>query len=154
MLNARTLCTVILAAILAVGCENVPQRSETGNGEATRVARTHMQAGEYLPAAQEYLRLADLSRGDAALAYRLDAASAFVFAKRPESAVQILDTVRGQSLSRDLQIRRNLVRAQLALVEQRPEAALTFLHGAPADDASSDLTARYHNVRADAFEAE
>ena len=153
MLNARTLSTVILAAILAVGCESVPQRSETGDREATRVARTHMQAGEYLPAAQEYMRLAGLSGGDAALAYRLDAAWAFVLAKRPDAAIQILDGVRGQSLSRNLQIRRNLVKAQLALVEQRPEEALTFLHAAPADDAPSDLTTRYHNVRADAFEA-
>ncbi len=153
MLNARTLSTVLLAAILTVGCESVPQRSETGDREATRVARTHMQAGEYLPAAQEYMRLAGLSSGDAALVFRLDAASAFVLAKRPDAALQILDNVRGQSLSRDLQIRRNLVQAQLALVEQRPEEALTFLDAAPADDAPPDLTARYHNVRADAFEA-
>ena len=153
MLNARTLSTVLLAAILTVGCESVPQRSETGDREATRVARTHMQAGEYLPAAQEYMRLAGLSLGDAALVFRLDAASAFVLAKRPDAALQILDNVRGQSLSRDLQIRKNLVHAQLALVEQRPEEALTFLDAAPADDAPPDLTARYHNVRADAFEA-
>ncbi len=153
MLNARTLSTVLLAAILTVGCESVPQRSETGDREATRVARTHMQAGEYLPAAQEYMRLAGLSSGDAALVFRLDAASAFVLAKRPDAALQILDNVRGQSLSRDLQIRRNLVHAQLALAEQRPEEALTFLDAAPADDAPPDLTARYHNVRADAFEA-
>ena len=59
MLNARTLSTVILAAALLLGCQSVPPRSETGNTEATRVARTHLQAGEYLPAAQEYLRLAD-----------------------------------------------------------------------------------------------
>ena len=153
MLNARTLSTVILAAILAVGCESVPQRSETGDREATRVARTHMQAGEYLPAAQEYMRLAGVSGGDAAIAYRLDAAWAFVLAKRPDAAIQILDNVRGQSLSKSLQIRKNLVKAQLALVEQRPEEALTFLHAAPADNAPSDLTTRYHNVRADAFEA-
>jgi outer membrane PBP1 activator LpoA protein len=153
MLDARTLSTVILAAILIVGCESVPQRSETTDQEATRVARTHMDAGEYLPAAQEYMRLAGLSRGDAALAYRLDAASAFVLAKRPDSALQILDDIRGQSLSRNLQVRENLVRAQLALVEQRPQEALKFLLTAPADDAPADLTARYHGVRGDALEA-
>ncbi|NCF82151.1 MAG: hypothetical protein GWP74_11130, partial [Proteobacteria bacterium] len=114
MLNTRTLSTVILATALIVGCESVPQRSETDDREATRVARTHMQTGEYLPAAQEYLRLAGISQGDAALAYRLDAASAFVLAKRPDAAVQILNGIRGQQLSRNLQIRRNLVRAQLA----------------------------------------
>lgn len=153
MLNARTLSTAILAAILVVGCESVPQRSETGDREATRIAHTHMEAGEYLPAAQAYMRLADLSRGDAALAYRLDAASAFVLAKRSDTALQILDDIRGQSLSRSLQIRKNLVHAQLALVEQRPEEALKFLDAAPADDAPSDLTARYHSVRGDALEA-
>ena len=91
MLNARTLSTVILAAALVLGCESVPQRSETGDAEATRIARTHMQAGEYLPAAQEYLRLAGVSNGDIALAYRLDAASAFVLAKRPEAGCPIAD---------------------------------------------------------------
>ena len=126
MLNARTLRTVLLGAALAVGCEGVPQRSETDGQEATRVARTHMQAGEYLPAAQEYLRLADVSWGDAALAHRLDAASALVLAKRPDAALEILDDLRGQTLSRDLQIRKSLVQAQLALVEQRPEQALTY----------------------------
>ncbi len=153
MLNARTLSTVILAAVLIAGCEVVPQRSETDDREVTRVARTHMQAGEYLPAAQEYLRLAGESQGDAALAYRLDGASALVLAKRPDAALEILDGVRGQSLSRDLQIRRNLVKAQLALVEQRPEQALILLGAAPADDAPPELATRYHSVRADAFEA-
>jgi len=153
MLNARTLSTVILAAALVLGCDSVPQRSESGDREATRVARTHLQADEYLPAAQEYLRLAEAAGGDAALIYRLDAASAFVLAKRPEAAVQILDDIRGQTLSRDLQIRKNLVQAQLALTEQQPERALTPPGVKPADDAPPELTARYHSVRADALEA-
>ena len=153
MLNARALSTVILAAALVLGCDSVPQRPETSGSDATRIADTHMQAGEYLPAAQAYLRLAAGSRGDIALAYRLDAASAFVLAKRPEAAVQILDDIRGKRLSRDLQIRRNLVQAQLALHEQQPERALTLLGARPADDAPAELAARYHGVRADALEA-
>jgi outer membrane PBP1 activator LpoA protein len=153
MLNTRTLSTVVLAAALILGCESVPQRSPTGDNEATRVARTHVQAGDYLPAAQEYLRLAGISSGDNALTYRLDAASAFILAKRPEAAVQILDDIRGQPLSRDLQFRRNLVRAQLALVEQQPERALTLLGAKPAEDAPAELTTQFHSVRADALEA-
>jgi len=153
MLNARTLSTVILAAALVLGCESVPPRSETIDTQATRVARAYLQAGEYLPAAQEYLRLAEVSSGNTALTYRLDAASAFVLAKRPQAAVQILDEIRGQSLSRDLQIRRNLVQAQLALLEQQPERALTLLGAKPADDAPPELTTRYLSVRADALDA-
>ena len=153
MLNARTLSTVILAAALVLGCESVPPRSESIDTQATRVARTHIQAGEYLPAAQEYLRLAGISSGDTALTYRLDAASAFVLAKRPQAAIQILDEIRGQPLSRDLQIRRNLVQAQLALLEQQPERALTLLGAEPADDAPPELTTRYLSVRADALDA-
>jgi outer membrane PBP1 activator LpoA protein len=153
MLNARILSFVIFAAALVVGCGTVPQRSGTVDREETLVARTHIQAGEYLPAAQEYLRLADASYGDTALAYRLDAASAFVLAKRSDAAQQILDDIRGQSLSRDLQVRQNLVQAQLALAEQRPEQALEILSAAPTDDAPPELTTRFHNVRADAFDA-
>jgi outer membrane PBP1 activator LpoA protein len=153
MFNARTLGIVILALVLAAGCDTVPQRPDTDDSETTRVARGHMQAGEYLPAAQEYLRLAETSSGDAALTYRLDAASAFVLAHRPEAARQILNDAAGQSLSRDLQVRRNLVEAQLALFEQRPEDALALLASAPAEDAPAELQARYHGVRADALEA-
>jgi outer membrane PBP1 activator LpoA protein len=153
MFNPRTLSTVILAAALVLACESVPQRSQTSDAEATRIALAHIQAGEYLPAAQEYLRLAGAAGGDTALAYRLDAASAFVLAKRPEAAVKILDSIRGQRLSRDLQIRETLVQAQLALLEQQPERALTLLGAKPADDVPPELAARYHNLRADALEA-
>jgi outer membrane PBP1 activator LpoA protein len=112
-----------------------------------------MQSGDYMPAAQEYLRLAGISQGDAALKYRLEAASSFVLAKRADAARQILADLRGQQLSRDLQIRRNLVEAQLALVDDRPDEALTLLAAAPSDDAPAELAARYFGVRADALEA-
>jgi hypothetical protein len=153
MLKARTLVCILLTTALAVACESVPQRSETDDSELTRVARTHLQAGDFLAAAQEYLRLANASRGDTALAYRLDAASAFVLAKRPDAAMKILDDIRGQSLSRNLQIRQNLVQAQLALSKQQPEEALTLLGTAPAEDVPSELAARYRGVRADALDA-
>ena len=153
MFNARTLGIVVLAIILAAACDTVPPRPDTDDSEATRVARGHMQAGEYLPAAQAYLRLAEASAGDPALSYRLDAASAFVLAHRPEAARQILNDTSGRSLSRDLQVRRNLVEAQLALFERRPEDALARLAAPPAEDAPADLKARFHSVRADALEA-
>lgn len=153
MLNVRTLAILVLGIVLAAGCDTVPQRSVTDDGEATRVARGHLQAGEFLPAAQEYLRLAEASSGDTALSYRFDAASAFVLAHRPEAARQILNDAAGRALSRDLQIRRNLVEAQLALFEQRPEDALALLGTPPADDAPADLQARFHGARADALEA-
>ncbi len=153
MFNARTLGILVLAIFLAAGCDTVPQRSDADDGETTRVARGHLQAREYLPAAQEYLRLAEGSSGDAALAYRFDAASAFVLAHRPEAARQILNDAAGQTLPRDLQVRRNLVEAQLALFEQRPEDALALLGTPPAADAPAELQARYHGVRADALEA-
>jgi outer membrane PBP1 activator LpoA protein len=149
----RTLITIAIAAILLSGCETAPQRAVAEDNEATRVARTHMQAGDYLPAAQEYLRLADLSQGDVAWRYRLDAASAFVLAKRPDAARGILADSAGLTLSRDLQVRRNLVEAQLALVEGRADQALRLLAAAPRDDAPAELMARYRSVRADALEA-
>lgn len=153
MQNARIFVSAVLTAILIVGCEIVPERSQSLDSEETRVARTYLQSGEYLPAAQEYMRLAGTSFGDAALAYRLDAASAFVLAKRPASALKILDDIRGQTLSRDLQSRQRLVQAQLALTDQHPEQALKLLEPPLADDSPPELQARYHGVRADAFDA-
>ena len=153
MHKVRTFSSVILAAALVVGCEAVPQKSDGDDLETTRVARTHMQSGEYLPAAQEYLRLAAASQGDAALAYRLDAASAFVLARRSDAARQILDDIGGQALSRNLQMRQNVVRAQLALVDERPEEALTLLSATPSDDAPAEVATQYQSVRADAFDA-
>lgn len=153
MSNARTLVIFMLTLVLAAGCQTAPTGPATEDLEATRVARGHLRAGEYLPAAQEYLRLAEGAAGATALAYRLDAASAFVLAHRPEAARQILDAVGGQSLSRDLQVRRSLVEAQLALAEERPADALALLGAAPAEGASPELLARYHTARADALEA-
>jgi uncharacterized protein len=153
MFNARTVAFIVLSAALAVACESVPQRSESSDNEETRMARNYLQAGEFLPAAQEYLRLADATGGDAALAYRLDAASAFVLAKRPDAAKKILDNVRGRTLSGNLRIRQEIVQAQLALAEQRPEEALTLLGTTPGDSVPAELAARFRGVRADAFEA-
>ena len=153
MQNARTFILAVLTALLIVGCATVPKNAQTTNNEETRVARNYLQSGDYLPAAQEYLRLAGTSFGDTALAYRLDAASAFVLAKRTDSALKILDDIRGQTLSRDLQLRQKLVQAQLALADQHPEQALKLLEAAPPEDSPPDLLARYHSVRADAFDA-
>jgi len=153
MHSARIFILTVLTALLVVGCETVPKNAQTAESEETRVARTYLQSGDYLPAAQEYLRLAGTSYGDTALAYRLDAASAFVLAKRPESALKILDELRGRTLSRDLQMRQRLVQAQLALADQHPEQALTLLDVAPPEDSPAELLARYHSVRADAFDA-
>ncbi len=153
MNNTLTLAIIAFAIFLTSGCETLSPRSAADDSEATRVARRHIQAGEYLPAAQEYLRLAETSLGDVSVAYRLEAASAFVLAKRPDAARKILADLRGQALSKDLQLRENLVRAQLALVDGRADEALTLLGVAPADDVSPELAARFHNVRADALEA-
>ncbi|NIM29001.1 MAG: ABC transporter substrate-binding protein [Gammaproteobacteria bacterium] len=150
---ARTFASLVVSAVLISACETAPQRAVEPDSEATRVARTHMQSGEYLPAAQEFLRLAELSAGDAAMRYRLEAASAFVLAKRPDAARRILAESGAPTPSRDLQVRRNLVEAQLALVDERTDEALRLLAAAPREDAPPDLVARYRSVRADALEA-
>ena len=149
----RTLTAFAIALLLLAGCETVSQRQVAEDSEATRVARTHFWSGEYLPAAREYLRLAEQTSGDEATAYRLDAASAFVLAKRPDAARDILDELRGQTLSGDLALRESIVRAQLALVDGRADEALGLLSVSPGEDASPGVAARYHWVRADALEA-
>lgn len=153
MVNPRTVAILVLAVILGSACQTGPQRPADDDREVTRAAREHLRAGEYLPAAQEYMRLAEGAAGDAALGYRLDAASAFVLARRPEAARQILDDTGGRALSRGLQIKRNIVEAQLALTEQRPDDALALLAAPPGEEAPPELQARYHAVRADALEA-
>jgi len=144
---------VVLSAILAAGCETVSERSVSEDTQATEVARAHFWSGEYLPAAREYLRLAEQSSGDLAIAYRLDAASAFVLAKRVDAARKILDELRGRALSGDLELRERIVRAQLALVDGRDEEALTLLGAAPGEGTPANVAVRYHWVRADALEA-
>ena len=54
---------------------------------------------------------------------------------------QILNDAAGQALPRDLQVRRNLVEAQLALFEQRPEDALALL-GTPPPVTGPDVRVR------------
>ena len=149
----RTSAAVVLSVVLAAGCETVSERPVAEDSEATRIARTHFWSGEYLPAAREYLRLAEQSSGDPAIAYRLDAASAFVLAKRADAARDILAELRGRSLTGDLALRERIVRAQLALVDGHAEQALTLLGPAPGEDTPANVAVRYHWVRADALEA-
>lgn len=151
--ETRTFAAVVLSVILAAGCQTVSEKPVAADSQETRVARTHYWSGEYLPAAQEYLRLAQAASGDLTTAYRLDAASAFVLAKRPEAARKILDDLRGRALSGDLELRERIVRAQLALAEGDPEHAMTLLGAAPPENAPANVAVRYHWVRADALEA-
>ena len=153
MKAVRTSTAVLISLLLVAGCETVSQRPVAEDSQATRVARTHFWSGEYLPAAREYLSLAEQSSGDAAIAYRLDAASAFVLAKRADAARDILDELRGRTLSSDLMLRETIVRAQLELVDGRAEEALALLAASPGEDAPATVAARYHWVRAEALES-
>lgn len=153
MHHTRTLVIVILGAVLMAGCGGIAQRSYSEDLEATRVARTHLYSGEYRQAAEEYLRLAASAGGDAAIAYRMDAAWAFALAGQTQNARKILDELGSATLPADLHIRENLVRARLALDEGRPDEALAVAAAAAPAEASAELTARYHAVRADALAA-
>lgn len=153
MHHIRTLIIVMLGAALMAGCGGVAQRPYSEDLEATRVARTHLYSGEYPQAAEEYLRLAAAASGDAAIAYRIDAAWAFALAGQTQNARRILGELGSAALPADLHTREQLTRARLALVDGRPEEALAIAGAAPSADESPELAARYHGVRADVLEA-
>jgi outer membrane PBP1 activator LpoA protein len=152
LLKAPLLTVAALVGVLLTGCQTIPGQSAAETAEATRVARAHLDSGEYALAAEEYLRLSVGAQEEVAREYRLDAALAFILAERLDAAREILDDVGDEPLSESLEIKRNLVLAELALAERQPAEALALLATEPGADIPEVLKVRFHRLRADAYE--
>ena len=138
--------TVSLAALAAVtlvlaGCVSVPQGPAPSAEQAAALARQGNQAG----AAQMYEALANESGGAQRNDFALQAAEAYLAARRPDDAARALDLL-SPPLSADETFDRSLIQVQVAL--QRGQAAQAWqLIGAVPVPQQADPAARYLRLR-------
>lgn len=135
----------VLLALAACGPGTRP-----GAEDATdAAAREYLSAGEFQRSAEEYLRLAELYPKSAAR-HQLGAAEAYLAARQLPAALaaaQAAQPPRGQSAET---ARKQLLLAEIALLQQHPEDALALAPVLPAS-AAENLRLRQHDVRARAY---
>jgi hypothetical protein len=138
--------TVSLAALAAVtlvlaSCVSIPSGPAPSAEQAAALARQGDQAG----AAQMYQALANGSAGAQRNDFALQAAAAYLAARRPDDAVQALDLL-SPPLSAGETFDRSLIQVQVAL--QRGQGAQAWqLVGAIAVPQQADAAARYLRLR-------
>jgi uncharacterized protein len=138
--------TVSLAALAAVtlvlaGCVSVPQVPAPSAEQAAALARQ----GDHTGAAQMYQALANGSGGAQRNDFALQAATAYLAARRPDDAAQALDLL-SPPLSAGETFDRSLIQVQVAL--QRGQAAQAWqLIGAIAVPQQADAATHYLRLR-------
>ncbi|MBI1732218.1 MAG: penicillin-binding protein activator [Gammaproteobacteria bacterium] len=141
--SGRGVALVIVAACLAAcGPGSRPDAVDTTDA----AAREHMAAGEFTRAAEEYLRLAELYPKSAAR-HQLGAAEAYLAARQLADALATAQTAQPARRQSPEAARKQLLLAEIALLQQHPEDALTLSPPLPAA-APANLRLRRHDLRA------
>lgn len=140
-----------LAVVLAA-CGTPTTKPDTARTDAQQAAEAELAAGNYAGAATRFERLAEQSRGEQAMVYRLQAAEAY---HRADATTQSRDLVDRLDFDQDKQpalfVRQRMLEAQLALAADDYDLALERLDGARPTEAEPELQAEYHLLRARAF---
>lgn len=144
------LTTMILAAlaILLSACGPGTRPDAVNGADAT--ARAHMAAGQFVQAAQEYLRLAELYP-KSAISHQLDAAEAYIAAQQVPDALAVLQSAQPARKQSPEAARRQLLLAEIALLQQHPDDALQLSAQMPPST-PAQLRVRRHGIRAAAFD--
>ena len=143
----RAVSLLVFATLLAA-CG--PGSRPDAVSETENTARAHMAAGEFIQAAQEYLRLAELYP-KSATSHQLGAAEAYLAAKQVAEAQAVLQSAqpgRKQSLE---SARKQLLQAEIALLERHPDVALELSARMP-EPIATQLRVHRHALRAEAFD--
>ncbi|MCG6118654.1 MAG: penicillin-binding protein activator [Aquimonas sp.] len=145
MIRFRSLALALLTTLTLVACDSTPTRS--GGGEALTAERLYAD-GDFPAAAQAFVDAASRSRSQRD-ALTLRAAEAWREDGRIERAAPLLGQIDSRRLGPDEALRLDLLRAELALVENRPADALALL-ARPADRVPPALRDRLLFLRAQA----
>ncbi|MDH5784675.1 MAG: penicillin-binding protein activator [Chromatiales bacterium] len=147
--------TTLLLLLLAGGCGTQPSRHGGGfSDEKAADAAEAMHDGDFTHAARLYNELANDSQLPQQYEYRYLEAVALFRAGFPQHAGQILEAIPSTALPTELQLKHQLLSAEIVL-KRDPDLTLSLLLN-PAVDAGQlpgrdDLFARYHLLRARAF---
>ncbi len=140
--------TLLVFATLLAACG--PGTRPDAVSDAESVARAHMAAGQFTQAAQEYMRLAELYP-KSAISHQLGAVEAYLAARQVAEAQAVLQSTqpaRKQSLE---SARKQLLLAEIALLERHADAALELSAQMP-EPIPTQLRVRRHTLRAKAFD--
>lgn len=147
--RAGTTCSVLICcALLLSACGPGTRPESAGNIDAA--ARALMESGQYEQAAQEYMKLAELYP-NSAITHQLGAAEAWVGAGNADAALDVLKNVAPNRRQAAEAARRQLLLADIALLQQHPDDALQLSAQAPAS-LPAGLRVHRHDLRARAHD--
>ncbi len=140
--------TLLVFATLLAACGPGTRPDAVSGAEAA--ARAHMAAGQFVQAAQEYLRLAELYP-KSATSHQLGAAEAYLAAQQVADAQAVLRSTQPARKQSVEVARKQLLLAEIALLEQHADVALELSAQMP-DPVPTQLRVRRHGLRARAFD--
>ena len=146
-LTALVVCLVVL---LLSSCATTapPQPTFT---DPTTPARTTAERQRYLAMAREYTRLATRADAPQRQDYQLRAANILALGNFTRHARQILGSMPQDALDSSQRIRKRLLSAYVAILEQNPRETLQLLAAPLPGDAPQARKADYHRLRATAY---
>ena len=122
--SIRLVVLAVLTAVHLLGCVATETRP---TAELDETARGLLAQGRYAEAADEFLRLADSTRGDQSQLFLLNAAGALIADHQLESALTLLEGRVGGVLPEGHARKRAALLAEIALAQQRPGDVLRLL---------------------------
>lgn len=140
---------LVLAVTLLLGAACTPVRpplQPTQQPSVLERAETSARAGNWATAAPLYEEAAVAASGSSVVALSLDAAQAWLLAGQPQRAGQILDKTDTSLHTDQLILRKQVIRAEIALAEGQPERAYSALRNIAYLQADDRLRAQGYRV--------
>lgn len=154
-LTFSTRLLLALFVVLSVTACNVIQPSRPAPATSRPAAQSQAEQleaqGDYVSAAEAYLRLADAARPPQRQGYQLSAASASLRAGDIVQARRIIAEIDAGSLDANQRARMQLLDAEIALSEGNPQQALEALDSLTQAKLAPNLQAQAHLLRAEAY---
>jgi len=151
-MNSRFHLALLMAAIVTLSaCQSTNTSLVRPNDEALTQAEMAEQAGDYVTAAQQYLALAEKTKGPNKSLYYFRAAQAFYQAGQVDQTNAALNQVNVADLSPATQFEMAMMQAKIALENQQPEQALSHLNSLDQLTLSSDQLQDMLLIKVDAY---
>lgn len=146
------LLIILFSLFLVAGCgAPVKQVDTEAKANPEQQAQDYMSAGNYIAAAEEYIRLADQNKKNSA-SFFLKSADAYIKGNSPELAASTLARLQPDNLTALQNIELNIHSARLDILNNDALTALNKLDTAIPADSPRTLLAMYYHARATALE--
>ena len=139
----------IMLALLCQACNQTTKKGGANAADPEAQAQQLIVAGNYLAAATEYTRLAELYP-EQAVFYQLRTADSLIRSGDTEQAGDILNFVK--AINFDDVFYQNILLAHIALGNNQARDALSLLASTPEATTSVELVIAWHKAKAEAYE--